>query len=371
MERPPPNERVLLEAMHVLVKSQEFRATLTDVRILLADAGKDSSSPPRMIPRTRILNAEAGETGAGEPTLSLTVRSSRGEPRTLILVFSQRPGEERSRERDAWLEAIKGGDDIAAGRAGAPADSGRGNRPPARGRSLLSGRKVPAVLALCVLLGMAAVVASGAFGDIPFMSGETPAPPATPPQPTATIATTTLPAVPIGTPSPGPTAAEPSSLDTLSPVTTPAPQTSPPTASKTPVPLAETRAPQADPPSPAGTSTPSADATQALQADPPTFRVSVTPEDISASPGETIRYTVLIEADENFSESVHMELHVTAGPLFRERHDLGTRGPPYPRTVIYTLKVPDHAPPGIEIQGTLTSTSETLTRENRLSVSIR
>ena len=109
---------------------------------------------------------------------------------------------------------------------------------------------------------------------------------------------------------------------------------------------------------PASTQTPSG---------PPGFTVTVSPTQITASRGETVTYRMKIEAQNGFSDRIHMEL-VASVLFFSQTYDLGTQEPPYPKTFEYPFKVPDNLWPGTTVNGILRSTGGGITREDQLTL---
>jgi hypothetical protein len=115
--------------------------------------------------------------------------------------------------------------------------------------------------------------------------------------------------------------------------------------------------------------TPSPTATQTYSG-PPGFTVTITPPQATAGRGETVTYTMLIEAQNGFDGQIHMV--VTAGFLFfSQSQDLGYQSPPYPKTIEYPFTVPDTLPPGVTVNGVVTSTGGGITREDHLSLTVR
>ena len=103
---------------------------------------------------------------------------------------------------------------------------------------------------------------------------------------------------------------------------------------------------------------------------PPGFTITISPTQATAGRGETVTYTMLIEAQNGFDGQIHMV--VTAGFLFfSQTQDLGYQGPPYPKTIEYPFTVPGTLPPGVTVNGVVTSTGDGITREDHLSLTVR
>jgi hypothetical protein len=103
---------------------------------------------------------------------------------------------------------------------------------------------------------------------------------------------------------------------------------------------------------------------------PPGFTVTVFPAETTAARGETVTYTMTVDAQNGFSDDVSMQL-VAGFLFFSESHDLGTLEPPYPKTITYPFTVPDTLPPGVTVNGLLTSTGGGITRENRIILHVQ
>lgn len=105
---------------------------------------------------------------------------------------------------------------------------------------------------------------------------------------------------------------------------------------------------------------------------PPGFTVTVSPTQITASRGETVTYTMRIEAQNGFSDKIHMELVASAffGVVSRTT-DLGIQEPPYPKTIEYPFPIPADWPPGITVNGILRSTGGGITREDQITLTVR
>ena len=100
------DEKVLLTTQDVFVKSIPFEAVLTNKRIILLDRKKN------LIPQKDILLATVGDITAAEnairdQTITLSLITSSGETRQLVLTFSRTAGGGRRRERDEWVKTLK------------------------------------------------------------------------------------------------------------------------------------------------------------------------------------------------------------------------------------------------------------------------
>jgi hypothetical protein len=87
---------------------------------------------------------------------------------------------------------------------------------------------------------------------------------------------------------------------------------------------------------------------------PPAFRLLVTPVEARVRPGDTIVYSLTVEPEGGFDEPISLRLDVRALFLYQESFDLGTIGPPFPKTVDYRFVVPSDVPAGITVSGVLT-----------------
>jgi hypothetical protein len=103
---------------------------------------------------------------------------------------------------------------------------------------------------------------------------------------------------------------------------------------------------------------------------PPGFTVSISPAQAAAARGETVVYTMKIEAQNGFSDEIHMQI-VASVLFFSQTQDLGTLKPPYPTTIEYPFKVPDTLFPGTTVNGVLTATGGGITREDHITLSVK
>lgn len=100
------DEKILMTTQDVFVKSIPFEAILTNKRIILIDRKKN------LIPQKDILLATVGDIVAAEnairdQTITLSLITSSGETRQLVLTFSRTAGGGRKRERDEWTKLLK------------------------------------------------------------------------------------------------------------------------------------------------------------------------------------------------------------------------------------------------------------------------
>jgi len=100
------DEKILLTTQNVFVKSIPFEAVLTTKRIILIDR-KKNLIPPKDILLATIRDFEAGENAIRDQVITLSLITSTGETRQLVLTFSRTAGGGRKRERDEWVKNLK------------------------------------------------------------------------------------------------------------------------------------------------------------------------------------------------------------------------------------------------------------------------
>lgn len=103
---------------------------------------------------------------------------------------------------------------------------------------------------------------------------------------------------------------------------------------------------------------------------PPSFTITISPARATAARGETIIYTLKIEAQNGFSDEIHMQI-VASVLFFSQTQDLGIQAPPYPKTIEYPFRVPDTLFPGTTVNGVLTATGGGITREDHLTLTVK
>ncbi len=100
------DEQKILETQNIKVKSVSFTAVLTNRRLVLID-GKKGMLPPQEILLATLKNVESGENAIRDPTITLSILTSTGTTRQMILTFSKTAGGERKRECDDWVKALR------------------------------------------------------------------------------------------------------------------------------------------------------------------------------------------------------------------------------------------------------------------------
>ena len=100
------DERVVLQAQNVKVKSVSFEVVLTTRRLVLIDIKKDSI-PPQEINLATLKDVESGENAIRDPTITISIITISGNTRQMVLTFSKTSGGERRRECDDWIRALK------------------------------------------------------------------------------------------------------------------------------------------------------------------------------------------------------------------------------------------------------------------------
>lgn len=100
------DESVILQAQNIKVKSVSFEAILTSRRLILVDNKKDFI-PPQEILLATLKDIDTSENAIRDPVLTLSVITSSGATRQIILTFSKVSGGERKRECDEWARLLK------------------------------------------------------------------------------------------------------------------------------------------------------------------------------------------------------------------------------------------------------------------------
>ena len=100
------DERVVLQAQNVKVKSVLFEVVLTTRRLVLIDT-KKNSIPPQEINLATLKDVELGENAIRDPTITISIITISGNTRQMVLTFSKISGGERRRECDDWVRALR------------------------------------------------------------------------------------------------------------------------------------------------------------------------------------------------------------------------------------------------------------------------
>jgi hypothetical protein len=100
------DERVVLQAQNVKVKSVSFEVVLTTRRLVLIDT-KKNSIPPQEINLATLKDVESGENAIRDPTITISIITISGNTRQMVLTFSKTSGGERRRECEEWVRALR------------------------------------------------------------------------------------------------------------------------------------------------------------------------------------------------------------------------------------------------------------------------
>lgn len=100
------DERVVLQAQNVKVKSVSFELVLTTRRLVLIDI-KKGSIPPQEINLATLKDVESGENAIRDPTITISIITISGNTRQMVLTFSKTSGGERRRECEDWVKALR------------------------------------------------------------------------------------------------------------------------------------------------------------------------------------------------------------------------------------------------------------------------
>ena len=102
-------ESLILTTDRVRVNTVQYDLLLTTRNLILVDV-RYAQFQPQMIPLLTIQSVKGGKTANGELVITLffTETASSGGSESMVLLFSQQPGEQRKRERDEWLKTLMG-----------------------------------------------------------------------------------------------------------------------------------------------------------------------------------------------------------------------------------------------------------------------
>ncbi|MDD1693918.1 MAG: zinc-ribbon domain-containing protein, partial [Methanoregula sp.] len=100
------DETVVLNAQNIKVKSVSFEAVLTTRRLILVDSKKHLIAPQEILLAT-LRDIEMGENAIRDPTIMLSIITTTGATRQMILTFSKTSGGERRRECDEWVKVLR------------------------------------------------------------------------------------------------------------------------------------------------------------------------------------------------------------------------------------------------------------------------
>lgn len=100
-------ESIILTTDRVLIDDIEYDVILTSQRLTLVDSGH-TSDQPQAIPFATILSVKGGTTPAREPFITLMLIDPIGleDSRTMDLIFSEQPYEDRAGECDLWVQKL-------------------------------------------------------------------------------------------------------------------------------------------------------------------------------------------------------------------------------------------------------------------------
>jgi hypothetical protein len=100
------DESVVLNAQNIKVKSVSFEAVLTTRRLILVDSKKHLIAPQEILLAT-LRDIEVGENAIRDPTIMLSIITTTGATRQMILTFSKTSGGERRRECEEWAKVLR------------------------------------------------------------------------------------------------------------------------------------------------------------------------------------------------------------------------------------------------------------------------
>jgi hypothetical protein len=99
------------------------------------------------------------------------------------------------------------------------------------------------------------------------------------------------------------------------------------------------------------------------------YSITVEPLETEAEPGDIIEYSVTINAEPGFEDSIYIELEVSA-LTYEEIYFSDVVDPPYPVDYDFIFEVPEDAPRSITVTGTIRGISGDYQVEEEVSVRI-
>ena len=100
------DETVVLNAQNIKVKSVTFEAILTTRRLILVDSKKHLIAPQEILLAT-LRDVEQGENAIRDSMITLSIITTTGATRQMILTFSKVSGGERRRECEEWVKHLR------------------------------------------------------------------------------------------------------------------------------------------------------------------------------------------------------------------------------------------------------------------------
>jgi len=102
-------ESLILTTDRISIKTVQYDVLLTTRYLILVDV-RYAQFQPHMIPLLTIESVRGGNTANGELVITLffTDTGSSSKSKSMVLLFSQQPGEQRKRERDDWVKTLMG-----------------------------------------------------------------------------------------------------------------------------------------------------------------------------------------------------------------------------------------------------------------------
>jgi hypothetical protein len=100
------DESIILAMQDIVANGVRIEVILTSIRLMLVESEKERVLYED-IPLETIGSVVAGENARFEPTITLSLNTPAGEPRTVELIFFQRPGIIKTGERDQLAAKLK------------------------------------------------------------------------------------------------------------------------------------------------------------------------------------------------------------------------------------------------------------------------
>ena len=100
------------------------------------------------------------------------------------------------------------------------------------------------------------------------------------------------------------------------------------------------------------------------------YSITAEPEKTSAAPGDLKEYTITINAEPGFEDSIYLEVEITA-LTYNELYMIDVVDPPYPVEYNYVFEVPEDVPADVTATGIIRGISGDYVVEEEVTIDIK